>query len=131
MADCNHDCSNCSANCSSREGGIAKEAPHELSKIKKVIGVVSGKGGVGKSLVTSMMAVASRRLGYETAVLDADITGPSIGQTFGVHGRAQGNGMGILRAGIQDCLRRHPCVSSFRLGRYGEGETGVTIVSLR
>ena len=96
MADCNHDCSNCSANCSSREGGIAKEAPHELSKIKKVIGVVSGKGGVGKSLVTSMMAVASRRLGYETAVLDADITGPSIGQTFGVHGRAQGNGMGIL-----------------------------------
>ena len=96
MADCNHDCSNCSANCSSREGGIAKEAPHELSKIKKVIGVVSGKGGVGKSLVTSMMAVTSRRLGYETAVLDADITGPSIGQTFGVHGRAQGNGMGIL-----------------------------------
>ena len=96
MADCNHDCSNCSANCSSREGGIPKEAPHELSKIKKVIGVVSGKGGVGKSLVTSMMAVSARRLGYETAVLDADITGPSIGRTFGVHGRAQGNGMGIL-----------------------------------
>ncbi|MBR4036076.1 MAG: Mrp/NBP35 family ATP-binding protein [Oscillospiraceae bacterium] len=96
MADCNHDCSNCSANCSSREGGIPKEAPHELSKIKKVIGVVSGKGGVGKSLVTSMMAVSARRLGYETAVLDADITGPSIGRTFGVHGRAQGNSMGIL-----------------------------------
>ena len=96
MADCTHDCSNCSANCSSREGGIPKEAAHELSNIKKVIGIVSGKGGVGKSLVTSMMAVSSRRLGYETAVLDADITGPSIGQTFGVHGRAQGNGFGIL-----------------------------------
>ena len=99
MSECTHDCSTCSANCGSREGGSkvpGKELPHEMSRIKKVIGVVSGKGGVGKSLVTSMMAVASRRLGYETAVLDADITGPSIGQTFGVHGRAQGNGMGIL-----------------------------------
>ena len=63
MADCNHDCSNCSANCSSREGGIAKEAPHELSKIKKVIGIVSGKGGVGKSLVTSMMATPQLGVG--------------------------------------------------------------------
>ena len=105
MADCTHDCSSCSANCSSRQGGIAKETPHELSKIKKVIGIVSGKGGVGKSLVTSMMAVSSRRLGYETAVLDADITGPSIGQTFGVHKKVLGNDVGILpnvsKTGIQ------------------------------
>ena len=90
MADCTHDCSSCSANCSSRQGGIAKEAPHELSKIKKVIGIVSGKGGVGKSLVTSMMAVSSRRLGYETAVLDADITGPSIPKIFGTKGEVTG-----------------------------------------
>ncbi|MEG1747958.1 MAG: P-loop NTPase, partial [Oscillospiraceae bacterium] len=57
---------------------IPKEAPHQLSKIKKVIGVVSGKGGVGKSLVTSLLAVNMNRLGYKTAIMDADITGPSI-----------------------------------------------------
>ncbi len=99
MAECTHDCSTCSANCGSREGGSAvpgKELPHAMSRIKKVIGVVSGKGGVGKSLVTSMMAVSARRLGYETAVLDADITGPSIGRTFGVHRKAVGNELGIL-----------------------------------
>ena len=95
MSECTHNCSTCSSDCSSRTAP-AKDALNQLSSVKKVIGVVSGKGGVGKSLVTSMMAVSSRRLGYETAVLDADITGPSIGQTFGVHGRAQGNGMGIL-----------------------------------
>lgn len=98
MAECNHDCSSCSANCASREnsGAPAKEAPHEMSKIKKVIGVVSGKGGVGKSLVTSMMAVSANRLGYKTAVLDADITGPSIGRTFGIKEKAMANEFGIL-----------------------------------
>ena len=98
MAECNHDCSSCSANCASREnaGAPAKEAPHEMSHIKKVIGVVSGKGGVGKSLVTSMMAVSANRLGYKTAVLDADITGPSIGRTFGIKEKAMANNLGIL-----------------------------------
>ncbi len=100
MAECNHDCASCTANCGSREGGAAgvpgKEAPHKLSKIKKVIGIVSGKGGVGKSLVTSLMAVSARRLDYEVAVLDADITGPSIGHTFGIKQKAVGNELGIL-----------------------------------
>ena len=99
MSECTHDCSTCTANCGSREGGSTvpgKELPHAMSRIKKVIGVVSGKGGVGKSLVTSMMAVSAQRLGYNAAVLDAAITGPSIGQTFGVHRKAMGNELGIL-----------------------------------
>lgn len=89
MSDCNHDCSSCSSNCSER-AVIEKEKLHELSSVKKVIGVVSGKGGVGKSLVTSMLAVALNRRGFKTAILDADITGPSIPQAFGVHERAEG-----------------------------------------
>lgn len=90
MSECTHDCSSCSAKCSSREGGIPKEKLNDLSSVKKVIGVVSGKGGVGKSLVTSMMAVSMQRRGFKTAILDADITGPSIPQSFGVHERATG-----------------------------------------
>ena len=109
MAECTYDCSTCSANCSSRVGGTVpppgKVMPNAKSRIKKVIGVVSGKGGVGKSLVTSTLAVTSQRLGYRTAVLDADITGPSIGRTFGIHQKAMGNSEGILpvisRTGIQ------------------------------
>lgn len=89
MSECTHDCSSCGENCSERSA-IAHEKLHELSSVKKVIGVVSGKGGVGKSLVTSMMAVNMRRRGFRTAVLDADITGPSIPQSFGVHERATG-----------------------------------------
>ena len=97
MAECTHDCSTCGVDCPSNSGGApAKEAPHELSRIKKVIGVVSGKGGVGKSLVTSLLAVTAQRLGYQAAILDADITGPSIGKAFGIHEKAVGNGMGIL-----------------------------------
>lgn len=90
MSECSHNCSTCSQNCSSREPQSLIEKPHELSKIKKVIGVVSGKGGVGKSLVTSMMAVAAQRAGYKTAVLDADITGPSIPKAFGLEGKRAG-----------------------------------------
>ncbi len=67
-----------------------------MSKIKKVIGIASGKGGVGKSIVTSMLAVELNRRGYKTAVLDADITGPSIPKAFGIHGKAQMNDMGLL-----------------------------------
>ena len=73
--ECTHDCSSCSADCSSRSQGIEKAAPHYMSNVKKVIAVVSGKGGVGKSLVTSLLAVDFARKGFKTAVLDADITG--------------------------------------------------------
>jgi Mrp family chromosome partitioning ATPase len=96
--NCNHDCSSCSENCSSRKTNPADfiEKPNSLSKIKKVIGVVSGKGGVGKSMVTSMMAVLLNRRGKHTAVLDADITGPSIPKAFGVKQKAMGNELGLL-----------------------------------
>lgn len=96
MSECTHDCSTCSQSCSSRqEPESLLEKPHELSNIKKVIGVVSGKGGVGKSLVTSLLAVTMQRKGYKTAVLDADITGPSIPKTFGVKEKAQADENGI------------------------------------
>ena len=88
MSECTHDCSSCSQNCSSRNAAPAKEAPNKLSSIKKVIGIVSGKGGVGKSMTCAMMATTMARMGYHTAVLDADITGPSIPKLFGVHGQA-------------------------------------------
>jgi len=67
-----------------------------MTHVKKVIGVVSGKGGVGKSIVTSMLAVLLRRRGYRTAILDADVTGPSIPQAFGLHTRAEGSDVGIF-----------------------------------
>lgn len=93
---CNHDCNNCGANCADRtQPQDFREQPHQLSHIKKVIGVVSGKGGVGKSLVTSMLAVESNRRGKKTAILDADITGPSIPKAFGLHQTAVGNETGI------------------------------------
>ncbi|MBR5987731.1 MAG: Mrp/NBP35 family ATP-binding protein [Clostridia bacterium] len=93
---CDHNCDNCSENCGERKGGIEKERLHELSKVKKVIGVISGKGGVGKSLVTSLMAVQMQRRGYHAAIMDADITGPSIPRAFGVKGAAFGDESGIL-----------------------------------
>ena len=95
---CTHDCSTCTQNCSSREASVAdfRKKPHAMSSIKKVIGVVSGKGGVGKSLVTSMLAVELNRLGYHTAILDADITGPSIPKAFGLTKKAQGTEFGLL-----------------------------------
>ena len=87
---CSHDCSHCHASCSDKKKTLEsmKVAPCQGSNIKHVIGVISGKGGVGKSLVTSMLAVAMHRRGYKTAVLDADITGPSIPQAFGLTGKA-------------------------------------------
>lgn len=90
---CTHDCSNCHADCSSR--APQHEPPHAKSHIKKVIGVVSGKGGVGKSMTSAMMAVSMRRKGYKVGVLDADITGPSIPKLFGAHGPAMGTEDGI------------------------------------
>ncbi|MBR6753700.1 MAG: P-loop NTPase, partial [Clostridia bacterium] len=96
MSECTHDCSSCTANCSSREKQSMIEKPHKSSKIKKVVAVMSGKGGVGKSLVTSLLAVLASRAGYKTAILDADITGPSIPQAFGIKEKAMGNDEGIL-----------------------------------
>ena len=86
MSECNHDCGNCQSKCSSAEQtpNSFLVAPNSASNIKHVIGVVSGKGGVGKSLVTSMLAVAMQRRGYQAAILDADITGPSIPRAFGL-----------------------------------------------
>lgn len=97
MSECTHDCSSCGENCSSRQNPADMiEKPHELSKIKKIIAVVSGKGGVGKSMVTSMLAAQSNKNGNSTAILDADITGPSIPQAFGLKGNAYGDDNGIL-----------------------------------
>ncbi|HIT41575.1 MAG TPA: Mrp/NBP35 family ATP-binding protein [Candidatus Caccovicinus merdipullorum] len=83
---CTHDCSSCGENCSSRtqERTSFLEPLNPASSVKKVIGIVSGKGGVGKSMVTSMMAVAMNRKNKRTAILDADITGPSIPRAFGL-----------------------------------------------
>lgn len=97
MSECTHDCSTCSQSCSSRtEPQDLHEKLNDLSSVKKVIAVVSGKGGVGKSLVTSAMAVELNRRGHKTAILDADITGPSIPKAFGVKTRAKGSELGIL-----------------------------------
>lgn len=97
--ECNHNCEGCSQNCSERQNPQSLlESPHEMSQIKKVIGVVSGKGGVGKSLVTGLMAVLMNRRGHTSAILDADVTGPSVPKMFGIHSRAQGNENGILPA---------------------------------
>ncbi|MBR1640584.1 MAG: Mrp/NBP35 family ATP-binding protein [Treponema sp.] len=81
MADCNHDCNSCGQKCESRDFHVSL---HEGSSVKKVIGIVSGKGGVGKSLVTSLLASKVNKDGFKTAILDADITGPSIPESFGV-----------------------------------------------
>ena len=97
MSECNHNCSSCSENCGER-----KESPFQIKPLRegcrvgKVYGVVSGKGGVGKSMVTSQLAVTMRRRGHSVAVLDADITGPSIPKAFGVHTRANGYEDAIL-----------------------------------
>ena len=96
---CSGSCSSCSTadSCSSKKK-IEFEPMNQYSKVKKVIGIVSGKGGVGKSLTTSYLSVLMNRKGYQTAILDADITGPSIPKTFGVHSKAVGNEFGILPA---------------------------------
>ncbi len=100
--NCTHDCSSCGENCSSRTEKQSFAAPmNNLSNVKKVIGVVSGKGGVGKSLVTSLLASGMQKEKYSCAILDADITGPSIPKLFGIKEKASGNDLGLL-----------PCLSS-------------------
>ena len=103
MAECSHDCANCAQKCSKES---LLEPQNSASSVKRVIGIVSGKGGVGKSLVTSMMAVTMRRRGYKTAILDADITGPSIPKAFGLKsGNVRGSELGmfpeITKTGIE------------------------------
>ena len=101
MSECTHDCSSCSASCGERKEPESLLKPvNELSSIKKVIAVVSGKGGVGKSTVTCTLAAAMAARGKKVGVLDADITGPSVPKAFGVHEHAQGSELGI-----------YPCVS--------------------
>ena len=95
-ASCTHNCSTCSAKCGSREPESLIEPQNSASNVKHVIGVVSGKGGVGKSSVTALLAVMTRRLGFNTAVLDADITGPSIPKIFGLKGELTGCEDGII-----------------------------------
>ena len=96
MSECTHDCSSFSQNCSSRYPKSLLATPHESTHVKKVVAVMSGKGGVGKSMVTSLMAVMAQRMGYKTAILDADITGPSIPKAFGLNESAMGSEEGIL-----------------------------------
>ena len=92
--ECTHNCSTCSANCSSRVPTY--DEPHKDSHVKHVIGIVSGKGGVGKSIVTSMLATVMQRRDYKCAILDADITGPSIPKAFGTKGDVLSWGDGLL-----------------------------------
>ena len=92
---CTHDCSSCSSNCASRKKESFLKEPHKKSSIKKVIGVVSGKGGVGKSLTTSLLASFAQKQGKSVGIMDADITGPSIPRMFGVNERATGDESGI------------------------------------
>lgn len=92
---CTHDCSTCSENCSSKQGGAPTfEKTNDLSRIKKTIAVVSGKGGVGKTLVSSMLAVELHRRELKTAIIDADVTGPSIPKAFGLKGLCEAAPLG-------------------------------------
>ena len=104
-ASCSGNCDSCGESCSSRSPESLLAPANKLSNVKHVIAVVSGKGGVGKSTVTSMMAVAMNKLGYKTAILDADITGPSIPQAFGLHEPAVGSDDGIIPAVTKDGIK--------------------------
>ena len=98
MSECTHNCSTCGESCSERTAPQSlRKAPHPESHIGKVFGVVSGKGGVGKSMTSAMLAVSMRRLGFKAGVLDADITGPSIPRSFGIHEPPAVDEDGMLR----------------------------------
>jgi len=90
MSECTHDCSTCQENCGERQEQDLRAKLNPAASVKKVIAVVSGKGGVGKSLVTGLLASKMQSRGYQAAVLDADITGPSIPKSFGIHEHARG-----------------------------------------
>ena len=95
--NCNHDCASCGSDCASRTAPQSLQAPaNARSHVGRVIAVVSGKGGVGKSLVTPALAVQLRRRGLRVGILDADVTGPSIPRAFGLNGRAEGDDEGLF-----------------------------------
>lgn len=102
---CSGNCSSCSSNCKGKDPQSLIEPTGEYNNIKHVIGIVSGKGGVGKSMVTSMLAVELNRKGYKVGILDADITGPSIPKTFGINSRAMQNEIGILPAETKNGIK--------------------------
>ena len=93
--NCTHNCSSCSSNCASRKQESMLKEPHKKSNVKKVIGIVSGKGGVGKSMTTALLASYANKQGKSVGIMDADITGPSIPRMFGIKERATGNEEGI------------------------------------
>ena len=98
MSECTHDCASCGESCGERQEpqSLLKEH-HPAARVGKVYGVVSGKGGVGKSMTTCQLAVTMRRRGHAVGVLDADVTGPSIPKAFGLHGQAVGSEEGLFR----------------------------------
>ena len=102
---CSGNCSSCGESCADRKQESLLAAANEYSDIKHVIGVVSGKGGVGKSLVTSSLAVLLQRMGYKVGILDADITGPSIPKTFGIETKVYQNEMGIIPAETKNGIK--------------------------
>lgn len=105
MSDCNGNCSECKSKCSSAQQNSLIEQTGEFNNIKHVVAVVSGKGGVGKSMVSSMLAVLLRRKGYNVGILDADITGPSIPKAFGITKNAMQNELGILPAESENGIK--------------------------
>ncbi|MBO7292985.1 MAG: Mrp/NBP35 family ATP-binding protein, partial [Clostridia bacterium] len=106
MAECTHNCSTCSQKCASADKASLLATPNPGSHIKKIIAVVSGKGGVGKSSVTTMLAVAMRRRGYSVGIMDADVTGPSIPKAFGLHtGTIVGDENGMIPAETESGIR--------------------------
>lgn len=106
MAECTHDCSTCAHKCSAQDKDSLLAKPNDGSRIKRIIGVVSGKGGVGKSSVTTLLAVAMQKRGYRVGILDADATGPSIPKAFGLHtGTVVGNEHGMLPAETASGIR--------------------------
>ena len=98
MSECTHDCSNCGENCAERDPKSFLKETNQYSKVHKVIGIVSGKGGVGKSLITSLLTAQVQREGSTTAIIDADITGPSIPKLFGVSEQVMATEVGIIPA---------------------------------
>ena len=102
---CSGNCSSCSSNCKGKDPQSLIEPTGEYNSIKHVIGIVSGKGGVGKSMVTSMLAVELNRKGYKVGILDDDITRPSIPKTFGINSRAMQNEIGILPAETKNGIK--------------------------
>lgn len=103
---CSHNCRECGSDCEERRDPQSLlEEPNDGTRVKNVIGIVSGKGGVGKSLVTSLLAAAMQKKGYQCAVLDADITGPSIPRMFGIREKAVSNETGVLPAETKDGIK--------------------------